>query len=353
MPKKQKNRKIAVALSGGIDSAVAAGLLCETDYFNVTGVFMRLWASEGRAKEFKSDEKRAKKIAKFLKIPFFVFDFRKEFKNKVVNCFLKEHKAGLTPNPCVICNKTIKFGKFLEKAKSLGAEFIATGHYARIREKRGVLELVKAKDREKDQSYFLWKLHQKQLRRTLFPIGGYTKKEVERLARKLGFPVSEFKKSQEVCFIGKKPDKFLRNYLGNRTGKIVNVEGRTLGHHDGLWFFTLGQRKKIMLSDGPYYVINKDLRKNLLVVSKHLNDLLTKEIIINNISWILQKEPKSSFLARVKIRYQHKPASALIKKINNKSYKIVFTRQQRAPTLGQSVVLYSRDKVLGGGIICT
>jgi len=220
-------RKTLVLMSGGIDSSVAAALL-KKEGFEVIGAFMRL----ANLPRFDEAKERAKKIAKILKIPFFVFNLEKEFKKKIIDYFLKEYKAGNTPNPCILCNKEIKFGLILEKALSLGVDFVATGHYARIKGIRnkelGIREfkLLRAKDKSKDQSYFLWMLNQRQLKRILFPIGNYTKEEVRNFAKKFKLPVLKAKKSVEVCFIEKTVNDFLRKYLKEKPGKIVDTQGK-------------------------------------------------------------------------------------------------------------------------------
>lgn len=348
MSKKFKN-KIVVAMSGGVDSSVATALLKEAG-FDVIGVFMKFWAGDELNKEA---EKRARKIAGILKIPFHVIDFKKEFKNQIVDSFLADYKKGITPNPCVICNKEIKFGLFLKKAKSLGADFVATGHYARIKKENSKSVLTKARDKEKDQSYFLWKLNQSQLKHVLFPVGGYKKSEVRNLAKHFKLPVFDIPESQEVCFIPKTTNEFLKKYLKTKPGEIVNVKGKVIGKHEGLWFYTIGQRKGIRLPGGPFYVVSKDKKKNLLIVSKNKKDLYKKELALKNVNWIISKAPKLPLKVKVKIRYGHKPVSAVITKSQKmKKYTLKFTKAQKAITSGQSAVFYERNKLLGGGVIC-
>jgi len=385
-------------MSGGIDSSVAAALLKRAD-FSVMGVFLKL----AYLPKFKESERRAKKVAKILKIPFLVLDLRKEFKKRIINYFLEGYKEGITPNPCVVCNKEIKFGLLLEKALKLGADFIATGHYARLRReiqnpKSKILnyryKLLKARDKEKDQSYFLWKLNQKQLRKTLFPVGNYARKEVEKLARKFKLPFTNVKKSVEICFI-KTPmiaedsphlpprpaqptgqgsvNDFLKKYLRPKPGPIAEQVRygvkKIIGRHKGLYFYTIGQRKGIGLPGGPYYVLGKDLKKNFLIVTKNEKDLYKKELVVKNVNWVSGKEPKLPLKVKAKIRYRHRAASAILIKhktwnIKQKKYKVIFDNPQRAITPGQSVVFYcARPKparakegggqeLLGGGVIC-
>jgi len=381
---RRKNaQKVVVAMSGGLDSSVAAALL-KRDGFDVVGVFMKFWKApddNGLTGNWNrccspESEARARKVAKILKIPFYVFNFEKEFKTKIVDYFLKENKRGLTPNPCVVCNKEIKFGLLLEKALKLNADFIATGHYARTnffknftipsnseggRRKLAFfalvknlqkIKLMKARDKNKDQSYFLWMLNQKQLKRVLFPIGDYTRKEVEGLAKKFKLPFSGVKKSQEICFIKSTINEFLKKYLKTKPGHIVDINGKILEKHEGLYFYTIGQRKGIGLSGGPYYVLNKDLKRNLLIVTKNEKDLYKKELSVKKVNWISGKEPKLPLKVKAKIRYRHKASPATVYKILNTKYKILLSSPQRAITPGQSLVFYKREELLGGGIIC-
>jgi len=374
--------KVVVAMSGGLDSSVAAALLKKAG-FEVIGVFMKL----ADLPKFRESEKRAKKIAKILKIPFLVSDLRKEFKKRIVDYFLEGHKKGITPNPCVVCNKEIKFGLLLEKALALDADFIATGHYAKKKEElnfsTGVekvnYKLLKGGDKNKDQSYFLWMLNQEQLKRVLFPIGDYTREEVKKLAKKFKLPVLKARKSVEICFIKTtlgEEDKsssspfakarvndFLSKYLKSKPGQIVDVRGKVLGKHRGLHFYTIGQRKGIGLPGGPafakasagkpYYVLDKDLKKNLLIVTKNERNLYKKELIAKNVNWISGKVPEFPLKLKAKIRYRHQSALAVITKtLNPKTYTLKFEKSQRAITPGQSVVFYRGEELLGGGIIC-
>jgi tRNA-specific 2-thiouridylase len=354
-------KKVICAMSGGLDSSVAAALLKRAG-FNVIGVFMKFWSEPGENGLVGASnrccspeaEVRARKVAKILNIPFYVFDFSKEFKERIVDYFLEGYKKGITPNPCVVCNKEIKFGLLLEKALKLDADFVATGHYARKIQnpKSKIQKLLMAKDKEKDQSYFLWMLNQKQLKRILFPIGDLTRKEVENLAKKFKLPVLKAKKSVEICFIQTTTNDFLKKYLKEKPGKIFDNKGKILGEHKGLWFYTIGQRKGILLSDGPYFVLDKDLKKNVLIVTKNERDLYKKELICKNVNWISGKVPKLPLKIKAKIRYRQKPALAIItKNLEARTYKLLFSKPQRAITPGQSVVFYKGQELLGGGII--
>ena len=325
-------------MSGGIDSAVAAALLKKNNY-HVIGVFMNL----GQAR-FLENKKQATSIAKFLDIPFHVFDFKKQFKEKIIDYFLKNYQKTITPNPCVVCNKQIKFGLLLKKALTMKVDYLATGHYARIKNNC----LIKAKDKNKDQSYFLWQLNQNELKKVLFPIGDYTRKEVEKMAKKFNLNFSGIKKSQETCFIPGKVKDFLEKFIDSKPGLIVEKSGKKIGQHQGLHFYTIGQRKGIKLNQGPFYVLDKDIKKNFLIVTKNRKDLLKKEIIVKNINWI-NKKFVLPLKIKVKIRYGQKSFSAELRK--QKNYQIIFNKPVKAIALGQSVVFYKNNEVLGGGII--
>lgn len=351
MRKLKKDEKVIVAMSGGVDSSVTAALLKRAG-FNVTGVFMKLYDSP----RFKNSEKRAKKIAEILEIPFLSLDLQKEFKKKVIDCFLAEYKKARTPNPCVVCNKEIKFGLLLEKILSLGADFIATGHYARLKKEGNKIHLLRGKDKEKDQSYFLWRLNQEQLRHVMFPLGNYTKQEVRELAKKFKLPIFEISESQEICFIQTTINDFLKKHLKTKPGPIVEQvhygARKIVGKHEGLWFYTIGQRKGIELAGGPYYVLDKDLKKNLLIVTKNEKDLYKKELIAKDVNWISGKESVLPLKVKAKIRYRHELTSGTLNYPQKpKIYHLIFERSQRAVTPGQSVVFFKRGEVLGGGII--
>ncbi len=328
-------KKAIIALSGGMDSAVAA-ILLKRQGFVLKGVFLKLFNNL----YFKESEKKAREIASILEIPLFVLDLRKEFEKKVIKEFVKEHRMGKTPNPCVICNKEIKFGLLPKRMKT---DYLATGHYAKLCKDC----ILKAKD--KDQSYFLWSLSQKQLNNVLFPIGDYSKKEVKKIAKKYGIFEIVKKESQEICFTNN-VNHFLMKKIGLQPGKIINKAGKIIATHKGLYFYTIGQRKGIKLSSGPYYVLGKDLKKNLLIVGKNQKDLLQKEADIENINWISSKKPKLPLKVMVKARYGQKAFPATVY-CSQKKCKLVFKSSQRAITPGQSAVLYKRNKLLGGGII--
>lgn len=385
-------KKVIIALSGGIDSSVAAALLKRAG-FEVAGIFMRFWMDPLAKRRNRccspESEKRAKLVAASLNLPFYVLNFEKEFKKKIVDYFLKEHQTGLTPNPCVVCNKEIKFGLLLEKALALRADYVATGHYVKkqetrlqpthrippqsgpLRKQKTEYKLLMAKDKKKDQSYFLWMLNQEQLRRILFPVGDYTKNQVKDLAKKFDLPVFDIPESQEICFIETTINDFLKKHLKSaNSGKIIDSEGKILGSHLGSSFYTIGQRKGIGLPGGPYYVLDKNLKKNLLVVTKNEKDLLKKELIAGNVNWVSGRRPELPLRVKTKIRYRQEATPAVIKKqktpnkspwdytgqAENKKQDLIlveFKKPQRAITPGQSVVFYRGEELIGGGVIRT
>lgn len=327
------SKKILIAFSGGVDSAVASLILKDKGY-DVTAAFIR------NTNSFLI-EKKAKSLAKKIGISFLVFDFKKEFNDIVIKYFIEEYKKGLTPNPCVLCNKEIKFGLFLKKAINMNFDFIATGHYASI--KNGLIN--QARDLHKDQTYFLWRLNKKQISRIIFPLENYTKEEVRIIAKDKkidSFVVSE---SQEICFIKSANEEFLRKNIKNKKGSIVDKNKNIIGYHDGIWFYTIGQRKGIGLSGGPYWVIDKNIKKNELIVSKSEKDLYLKEVLFKNANWT--KKIDIGKRLKAKIRYGHKQAFGVL--ISNN--KFVFEKPQKSITKGQSIVFYNKKEVIGGGTI--
>jgi len=357
--------KIFVAMSGGVDSSVSAALLKKEGY-DVIGVFMSAWRADFLECARGDDRREAMRAAAHLKIPFLTFDIEKEYKKEVVNYMIAEYRAGRTPNPDVMCNKHIKFGLFLKRAREMGADYIATGHYAQI--VRCKAQSVKHKnvtrytlhasrDKNKDQSYFLWTLTQEQLRYTLFPVGAYTKPEVREMARKFGLPNAERKESQGVCFVGEFNMKdFLKHYLKEKKGAVLNEKGEIIGSHDGVFFYTLGERHGFMIvekthHDSPYYVVRKDVKKNTITVSHEKNQdrSSTKEVRIKNPNFISGSAPdlKKKYTARV--RYRQPLQNSTIK--IQKSKTIVLFEKSQIAAPGQSLVLYGEEGCLGGGII--
>ena len=356
-----KNIKVIVAMSGGVDSSVSAALLKEAGY-DVRGVFMRCWDPN----EFvpgqctvEEDEYWARKVAQFLGIPFNAVDLVKEYKEKVIDYFIAEYKAGRTPNPDVMCNDQIKFGVFFDKmVNEFGADYMATGHYARLQRttnnEQRIVKLLKGKDSNKDQTYFLYRVKEEQLARTMFPIGEYTKKEVRELARKFDLPNYDKKDSQGICFIGKiDVAEFLKKYIPQKKCVIATTDGKKIGEHEGVQYYTIGQRKGIGIGGGvPYYVVDKNIKTNTLVVGvKYAEELLTNQLTIEDVNWI-SKKPKLPGKYEASIRYRQEPQEVEVSESKNGYLQLNFKNPQRAVTSGQSAVIYDGDVVLGGGIIC-
>ncbi|MFA5310205.1 MAG: tRNA 2-thiouridine(34) synthase MnmA [Candidatus Paceibacterota bacterium] len=336
-----KKKKVIVAFSGGVDSSTSS-LLLRNKGFDVSAVFMRLTDSP----YFKFAEERARKLAESMKIPFSVLDLRKEFKKTIIDYFINGYKEGITPNPCVMCNKEIKFGLFLDYALRNRSDYIATGHYAKTKIKKDGVHIYQSEDSRKDQSYFLWRLNQKQLSKVIFPVGLQTKDVTKKIARENKLASADFPESQEVCFVKQVNREYLEKYIKNKKGKIVDVKGNILGDHDGIYFYTIGQRRGIGLAGGPYWVVSKDIKRNRLVVSLDEKDLLFKEVKFKKVNWISGKSPEFPLKIKSKIRYGHVPSSGTLYK-----NKVVFDKAQRAATPGQSIVFYKGREMLGGGVI--
>src|SRR3989344_1714770 len=359
-------KTVIVGMSGGVDSSVTAALLKKQGY-NVVGVFMKNWSEDfgNYGCTWVEDSEDARKVAQVLGVPFYVWNFEKEYREKVVEYFLREYQDNRTPNPDVMCNSEIKFKVFLEKAMKLGADFVATGHYARIQKSKvkgqnfkskvkSTLSLLKGIDPAKDQSYFLYTLQQEQLAKILFPLGEYKKSEIRALARKFKLPTAEKKDSQGICFIGKiNVTEFLRAHLKAQAGEVVLAGGKVVGQHTGLPFYTIGQREGIGIGgQGPFYVINKDVKANQLIVTNDKEDkeLWKKEFIVTDVSWTAQM-PKFPANLGVTIRYHHPGYPATVELMNDGNLKIKFKEPQRAITVGQAAVFYDNDELVGGGVI--
>jgi tRNA-uridine 2-sulfurtransferase len=338
---KKENKKVIVAFSGGVDSSTSS-LLLRKQGFDVSAVFMRLVDSP----YFKFAEDRARKLAASMKMPFSVIDLRKQFKKIIIDYFIDSYRLGITPNPCVMCNKEIKFGLFLENALKNDSGFIATGHYAVTKKNKDGVHIYQSIDSKKDQSYFLWRLNQKQLSKVIFPVGLQTKDVTRGIAKRNKLASASFPESQEVCFVKEVNSDYLGRHIKEKHGDIIDVKGKVLGGHSGVWLYTIGQRKGIGLSGGPYWVVRKDIKKNRLVVSPNEKDLFGKEVKFKNVNWISGKAPEFPLKIKAKIRYGHKPSAAVLYK-----NKIIFTVSQRAITPGQSVVFYKGKEMIGGGVI--
>ena len=355
-------QRVVVSMSGGVDSSVATALLMDRGY-EVVGVSMQLPDySRGEHKElgsysFSDNISHARAVADKLNIPFYVLNLEDEFEKKVVDYFVSGYMKGKTPNPCVMCNQKLKFGVVLAKALELRADYLATGHHARIAwdDLRRRYLLLKGVDPNKDQSYFLFTLRQEELRRLIFPIGDLVKSDVRKIARDLGLGVADRKESQEVCFV---PDNDYRRFIAERigtdrckSGNIVNKEGEILGRHNGIYKFTVGQRKGLGIpASHPYYVLGFDLENNNVVIGRN-EDLLSNGLIAEGINWILSPGSKSEITVSFKVRYRSKEARATMRPQDDGNVLLAFHTPQRAITPGQAVVFYDGDVVIGGGWI--
>ncbi len=351
--------KIIVGLSGGVDSSVATLLLLEQGY-NVEALFMKNWEEDDTdgvctAEQDLSD---AQKVADKLGVKLHTINFSADYWDDVFDHFLKEHKKGRTPNPDVLCNQKIKFKVFLEHALSLGADKIATGHYARIHKDNDIYQLRTGLDDNKDQSYFLHLLNQKQLSKSLFPLGNISKTKVREIATENGFVTADKKDSTGICFIGERNfSEFLQTYLPKQQGDIVDQDGQFIKHHEGLAFYTIGQRKGLEIGGGfgasgePWFVADKHITTNELVVVQGDHPLLYHNTLsASNIHWI-GKPPELPLVCMAKIRYRQQSQDCKINLNEDMQLKVVFDKAQRAITPGQSIVFYNDDICLGGGII--
>ncbi|MEW6744137.1 MAG: tRNA 2-thiouridine(34) synthase MnmA [Planctomycetota bacterium] len=345
-------------MSGGVDSSVAAYLL-KRQGLEVVGLFMRSGVSspgEGRARGCCSlpDARDAETVAALLEIPFYVIDLREGFE-ALIEEFVSEYARGRTPNPCIHCNRDLKLGALFRVAREIGANRVATGHYARVREgDLGRTQLLKGVDPDKDQSYALFALTQEQLRAALFPVGNLTKAEVRTIAREAGLPVSEKPDSQEICFVptGDYRDllKLRRPELLSR-GEIVDVDGRVLGHHEGHALYTVGQRRGLRVAAGrPLYVVATDPRSNRVVVGER-DDLLRTRMPVERVNWVSTAPPALPVSAQVKVRHRHEPTAALVTPEGDSEAEVTFEVPVTAVTPGQAAVFYDREVVLGGGWI--
>jgi tRNA-uridine 2-sulfurtransferase len=349
--------KVIVGLSGGVDSSVSAYLLKQQGY-DVTGVFMQNWENDDSEYcTIKEDSLDAIAVADCLGIDIEIINFAKEYKDRVFKYFLEEYQNGRTPNPDILCNSEIKFKAFLSHALSTGAEFIATGHYVNKIKIDNTYQLARAIDNKKDQSYFLYRLNQHQISHSLFPLGNLEKPRVREIASKIKLPNAQKKDSTGICFIGKRPFReFLQRYMPTEKGKIVDINGKPLGEHIGLMYYTIGQRKGLGIGGlgEPWFVVDKNLTTNeLIVVQGHNHPLLLKqELFANQLSFgsgYLPKEGRYS----AKTRYRMHDANCNLTYIDKDTIKLIFDEPQWAITPGQSVVIYSGNNCIGGGIITT
>ena len=362
-----KKKIVFVGLSGGVDSAVSAALLKKNGY-EVVGVFIKTWHPDFLVCSEETERLDAMRAAAHLDIPFLTFDFTEVYKKEVADYMIAEYKAGRTPNPDVLCNKEVKFGVFLKKSLTMGADFVATGHYAR---KHGGVSsdteetppcLRKGVDPSKDQSYFLWTLNQKQLSKIIFPIGNLKKTQVRKLAKKFGLPVAEKKDSQGICFLGAVDLKeFLKHYIKEKKGKVINENGEEIGYHDGAVFYTLGERHGFTITkkrpnDGAYYVVGKDVKKNTLIVSQYpyptspyVGGGEGGGIILEFTNWI-SGIPDKNKTYTAQIRYHGEFLFCKIKTARQDLAEIIFDEPILVAS-GQSCVFYDNDICLGGGVV--
>lgn len=357
-----KAKRVIVGLSGGVDSSVAALLLREQG-FQVEGLFMKNWEEDDSDDNCPAtkDLADAKQVCENLDIPLHTINFSNQYWDNVFEHALTEYQLGRTPNPDILCNREIKFKTFLDYALSLGADYIATGHYAAVSANENTFQLHKAADLNKDQSYFLYTLNQHALSKTLFPIAHLDKPVVRKLAKAAGFPNSDKKDSTGLCFIGERKFKtFLKSYLPTQPGNMETPDRKIVGKHDGLMFYTLGQRQGLGIGgrqDGdnaPWYVVGKDIARNVLIVVEGDNHplLYANALIANQLHWVTGGAPDTHFNCTAKIRYRQTEEPATVEMLdNNTKCRVTFDRPQRAITPGQSVVFYHETICLGGGII--
>lgn len=339
-------KKILIALSGGVDSSAAAGII--KNEYDCIGATMKLYCSN------EQDIKDAEAICKRLDISFYLLDFEDKFKETVISDFIETYENGGTPNPCVLCNRVLKFGELLKKAEELGCDGIATGHYAKIEEKGGRFCIKKADDLSKDQSYVLYSLSQEQLSKTLFPLGTMSKSEAREVADSLDFETTHKKESMDICFV---PDgdyyTFIENYTGKHfdEGNFKDKNGNILGTHKGIIRYTIGQRKGLGLAlPQPMYVCEKNVSTNEVILCTN-EELFDKNVFVKNFNWVSMANPEEEFKALAKIRYNMKEQMCTVIPLENGRVQIVFDEAQRAITKGQSAVVYIDDYVIGGGII--
>ncbi len=354
----KKKKRVVVGLSGGVDSAVAAWLL-KREGHEVIGVFMKNWEDENSDNTYCSARKDfidAASVADVIDIDIEVVNFAEEYQKKVFKNFLQEYMVGRTPNPDVFCNSEIKFKVFLNYALKIGGDSIATGHYAKIKKNNDFFQLLKAEDGSKDQSYFLHRLTQQQLGKSIFPLGNMYKRDVRALAKEIGLPNYDKKDSTGICFIGERPFReFLGKHLPDRPGDIYSSNGKHMGKHQGLMYYTIGQRHGLGIGGAgdPWYVAKKSLSNNQLIITQgHDNkDLLSNALVAQKAHWVSGRNPRTHWVYNAKTRYRQLDAPCTIEDINQDKFEIRFAEPQWAVTPGQSVVVYESNVCIGGGLI--
>jgi tRNA-uridine 2-sulfurtransferase len=352
-----KDIRVVVGMSGGVDSSVAALLLKQQGY-DVIGIFMKNWDDTDdtgfcTATEDYNDVIR---VCNQIGIPYYAVNFEKQYWDKVFTYFLEEYKAGRTPNPDVMCNKEIKFKAFLEHAVKLGADYLATGHYAQVEYRDGEYKMLRGKDENKDQTYFLNQLSQEQLSKVMFPIGNLEKPRVREIAKEANLATATKKDSTGICFIGERNFKeFLGQYLPAQPGNMETMDGELKGRHEGLMYHTIGQRHGLGIggSGEPWFAIGKDLKRNILYVGQgfHNEKLYSDSIIADNVSWVSDREKPSEFTCTAKFRYRQEDNKVTVQLMDNNKVNVIFDEPIRAVTPGQAVVFYNGDECLGGGTI--
>lgn len=349
--------RVVVGMSGGVDSSVAALLLKQQGY-DVIGIFMKNWddTDENGVCTATEDYEDVVRVCNQIGIPYYAVNFEKQYWEKVFTYFLDEYKAGRTPNPDVMCNKEIKFKAFLEHAMALGADYLATGHYARVAYRDGEYQLLRGLDANKDQTYFLNQLGQAQLSKVLFPIGELQKSKVREIAKEAGLATAGKKDSTGICFIGERNFKqFLSNYLPAQPGEMQTLDGEVKGTHDGLMYYTIGQRHGLGIggSGEPWFVVGKNLKDNILYVAQGFdNELLYSDAIIaTNVNWVSGRKPSEPMSCTAKFRYRQPDVPVTVEMIDETTARVSFEQRVRAVTPGQAVVFYNGEQCLGGGTI--